>query len=113
MFEVIEDFSTEDVKQTIEKWNFSTLVAYTNDRISEATAKQLYKALQKYKTLYFDCEVDDSGERHRIRQAMCEHMKCLYDGVVEIEEKWKVVILFKLSEYCLEKPEAICRIELS
>lgn len=97
MYKVIEDFSTENVNLVIEQWGNQTMVAYTYDSSSESTAIQLFKALQKYKKLYFDCEIDDRHEIRRIHQSMREHMKRLYGERIETETKRDNVTLFKLA----------------
>ena len=98
MSKLIEDFSTkvemvnpnngfhytDCVNLQIMDWDESTLVAYTFNSDSVNTAKQLYKALEKYKNLRFVTGVTGATANEIIQKTVARHMKELYKDKVDI-----------------------------
>ena len=101
MSKVIEDFSqkvemtnpenghqwTDFVDLKIMDWNTESIkVAYTFNSDSVNTAKQLYKALEKYKELKYVTGVTGGTANYLIQNNIARHMRELYGDKVEIEE---------------------------
>ncbi len=74
----ITDEYTEDVELKVESWIPEILTAFTFNSESENTAKQLYKALVKYKRLRFVTGVIEHAENRQIQRTIRSHMSRLY-----------------------------------
>lgn len=99
MSKLIEDFSvkvpmvnpengyryTDFVNLEVMDWNNPVLVAYTMNSHSENTARQLYKALEKYKKLRFVTGVTGRTLDQLIQQSLRKNMEKLYGGKIAIE----------------------------
>ena len=99
MIRLIEDFSievqvtdpniteqyTEKVDLKVEEWTPGTFTAYTFNGDTQNTAKQLYKALEKYKKLRFTTGVMGHAENSQIQQSMRSHMSRLYGEKIHQE----------------------------
>ena len=99
MIHLVEDFSievpvtdpniteqyTEKVDLKVEEWAPGPLIAYTPSCQSQNTAKQLYKALEKYKKLRFMTGVMGHAENSQIQQSMRSHMSRLYGDKIRQE----------------------------
>ena len=97
MTKTIEDFSvkvqmvnpdngykyTDHVNLVVEDWNEVALVAYTFNSDSENTAKQLYKALEKYGRLLFVTGVTGRTKNQLIQMAVRDHMVKLYGDKID------------------------------
>ena len=81
----ITDQYTENVDLKIESWSPSIYIAFTFNSKSENTAKQLYKALEKYKKLRFTTGVMGHAENSQIQQSMRSHMSRLYGEKIHQE----------------------------
>jgi len=99
MIRLIEDFSievqvtdpniteqyTEKVDLKVEEWTPGTFTAYTFNGDTQNTAKQLYKALEKYKKLRFTTGVMGHAENSQIQQSMRSHTSRLYGDKIRQE----------------------------
>lgn len=81
----ITDQYTENVDLKIESWSPSIYIAFTFNSKSENTAKQLYKALEKYKKLRFITGVIEHAENRQIQRTIRSHMSRLYGDKVSQE----------------------------
>lgn len=81
----ITDEHTENVALKIESWSPSIYTAFTFNSESENTAKQLYKALEKYKKLRFITGVMEHAENRQIQRTMRSHMSRLYGDKIRQE----------------------------
>lgn len=81
----ITDEYTETVDLKVESWNPGNYVAFTFSGESENTAKQLYKALEKYKNLRFITGVMEHAENRQIQRTMWSHMSRLYGDKIRQE----------------------------
>ncbi len=115
MSNVIEDFSvkvpmvnpennhhyTDYVDLKIEEgwsWYGDMKVAYTFNSDSENTARQLFKALEKYKALVFVTGVTGRTKNWLIQCAMKRHMERLFGDRVTIEDYRMASTLFRLKD---------------
>lgn len=78
----ITDQLTEKVDLKVEDFTPNVRVAYTFNGQSENTAKQLYKALEKYKKLRFITGVIGYAENREIQRNIRHHMGRLYGDSV-------------------------------
>lgn len=99
MIHLVEDFSievpltdpniteqyTEKVDLKVEEWTPGAYTAYTFNGDTQNTAKQLYKALEKYKKLLFITGVMDHEENSQIQGNMRSHMSRLYGDKIRQE----------------------------
>lgn len=115
MSNVIEDFSvkvemvnpnngykyTDHVNLEVQEgWHVfgDTKVAYTFNSDSENTARQLFKALEKYKALVFVTGVTGRTKNWLIQCAMKRHMERLFGDRVTIEDYRMASTLFRLKD---------------
>lgn len=99
MIHLVEDFSievpvtdpnitehyTEKVDLKVEKWVPDFYTAFTFNGDTQNTAKQLYKALEKYKRLRFTTGVMGHAENSQIQGNIRSHMSRLYGDKVRQE----------------------------
>ena len=76
---------TEKVDLKVESWVPDIYTAFTFNGQSQNTAKQLYKALEKYKKLRFITGVMDHAENSQIQRNMRSHMSRLYGDKIRQE----------------------------
>jgi len=81
----ITDEYTDNVDLKVESWSPSIYIAFTFNSESENTAKQLYKALEKYKRLRFTTGVMGHAENRQIQRTMRSHMSRLYGDKIRQE----------------------------
>lgn len=81
----VNDQLTEKVELKVEDFTTVMRVAYTFNGQSENTAKQLYKALEKYKKLRFMTGVFGHAENSEIQRNIRSHMNRLYGDRVRHE----------------------------
>ncbi|MBQ7424243.1 MAG: hypothetical protein IJV19_05835 [Prevotella sp.] len=81
----ITDQFTEKIELRVEDIITDMRVAYTFNGQSENTAKQLYKALEKYKRLRFMTGVFGYAENSEIQRNIRSHMSRLYGDKVHQE----------------------------
>ena len=81
----ITDQLTEKVELRVEDIISDMRVAYTFNGQSENTAKQLYKALEKYKKLRFITGMFGHAENSEIQRNIRSHMSRLYGDKVRHE----------------------------
>ena len=99
MIHLIEDFSievpvtdpniteqyTEKIDLKVEEWTPGAYTAYTFNGDTQNTAKQLYKALEKYKKLRFVTGVTGHDVNSKIQRTVRSHMSRLYGDKVRQE----------------------------
>ena len=77
---------TDFVDLKVEEWGSEPVkVAYTFNSDSENTAKQLFKALEKYRELKFVTGVSGGTKNYLIQNSVSRHMERLYGDKVTIE----------------------------